>query len=185
MDKTYLKNGVTEVHSIGQIVYSFDRSVSTKKPHHNSGVTELNLQGNLPISKQELAVKVKEAFEVKKLSFVDVVIGLGVSPTTIRRICRTLGIGRYSDQIPSELRSNSSQQPYGWKSANGVLEKESSEWQCVELMFQFRSQGLSLHKIAAELTHRKIPTKNGGRWFAKSVYQILKFNEKFLKTQPN
>jgi hypothetical protein len=83
------------------------------------------------------------------------------------------------------MRSNSSQQPYGWKSVNGVLEKELAEWRCIELMFQFRQQGLSLHKIAAELTHRKVPTKNGGRWFAKSISQILKFNEKFLINQPN
>ena len=176
---------MTEFHSIGQIAYSFDSSIPTLNCHHNLNQYYLNLKGNLPLSKQELAAKIKEAFEVEKHSFVEVVIGFGVSPTTVRRICRTFGIGRYSDQIPSELRSNSSQQPYGWKSANGVLEKEPTEWQCVELMFQLRSQGLSLHKIAAELTHRNIPTKNGGRWFAKSVSQILKFNEKFLKTQPN
>ena len=180
-----VKNGVTEFQSIGQIAYSFDRPISTTNSHHNLGRFYSNLQGKLPLSKQELAAKIEEAFEVEKLSFVDVVISLGVSPTTVRRICRTLGIGRYSDQIPSELRSNSSQQPYGWKSVNGVLEKEPSEWRCVELMFQFREQGLSLHKIAAELTHRKIPTKNGGKWFAKSISQILKFNEKFLINKPN
>lgn len=178
-------NGVTEFHSIGQIAYSFDRPVFTKSQYHKSDLTRVNLQGNLPLSKHELAIKIKEAFEVEKLSFVEVVLGFGVSPTTVRRICRTLKIGRYSDQIPSELRSNSSQQPYGWKSVNGILEKDPTEWRCVELMFQFRNQGLSLHKIAAELTHRKIPTKNGGRWFAKSISQILKFNEKFLNNQPN
>ncbi|MCM0607270.1 MAG: recombinase family protein [Xanthomonadaceae bacterium] len=176
---------MTEFQSIGQIAYSFDRPISTTNSHHNLGRFYSNLQGNLPLSKQELAAKIKEAFEVEKLSFVDVVLDLGVSPTTIRRICRTLEIGRYSDQIPSELRSNSSQQPYGWKSVNGVLEKEPSEWRCVELMFQLREQGLSLHKIAADLTHRKIPTKNGGRWFSKSISQILKFNEKFLNNQTN
>ena len=115
----------------------------------------------------------------------ETILTLGVSLTTVLRVCRTLKIGRYSDQIPSEMRSNSSQQPYGWKSVNGVLEKEPSEWRCVELMSQLREQGLSLHKIAAELTHRKVPTKNGGRWFAKSISQILKFNEKSLINQPN
>ena len=52
-------------------------------------------------------------------------------------------------------------------------------------MFKLREQGRSLHKIVAELTHRKVPTKNGGRWFAKSISQILKFNEKFILNHPN
>jgi hypothetical protein len=145
----------------------------------------LKLNHKIKYSKAKLEALVRECIEVKKLTFVETIITLGVSLTTVLRICRTIKIGRYSDQIPSEMRSNSSQQPYGWKSVNGVLEKELKEWQCVELMFQLREQGLSLHKIAAELTHRKVPTKNGGRWFAKSISQILKFNEKFLINQPN
>ena len=136
-------------------------------------------------SKAKLEALVRDCIEVKKLSFVETIITLGVSLTTVLRVCRTLKIGRYSDQISSGMRSNSSQQPYGWKSVNGVLEKEPNEQQCVELMFQLRTQGLGLHKIAAELTHRKIPTKNGGKWFATSISQILKFNEKFLINKPN
>ncbi len=145
----------------------------------------LKLNHKIKYSKAKLEALVRECIEVKKLTFVETIITLGVSLTTVLRVCRTIKIGRYSDQIPSEMRSNSSQQPYGWKSVNGVLEKELAEWRCVELMFQLREQGLSLHKIAIELTHRKVPTKNGGRWFAKSISQILKFNEKFILNQPN
>ncbi len=145
----------------------------------------LKLNHKIKYSKAKLEALVRECIEVKKLTFVETIITLGVSLTTVLRVCRTLKIGRYSEQIPCGMRSNSSQQPYGWKSVNGILEKEPSEWQCVELMFQLRHQGFSLHKIAAELTHRKVPTKNGGRWFAKSISQILKFNEKFLINQPN
>jgi hypothetical protein len=153
-----------------------------------SGATIANsskLNQKVTYSKAKLEALVRDCIEVKKLSFTDTILELGVSLTTVLRVCRTLKIGRYSDQIPKTLISNSSQQPYGWKSVNGVLEKEPREWQCVELMFKFRKQGLSLHKIAAELTHRKIPTKNGGKWFAKSISQILKFNEKFLNNQPH
>ena len=170
---------MTEVTSADQIAYSFDLPVATTKSHYHNGKDSLKLQGKLPKSKVELAALIKDAFEVRKLSFVEVILELGVSPTTVRRICRTLKIGRYSDEIPSELKSNSSQQPYGWKSVNGILEKEPSEWQCVEIMFHLHEGGLSLHKIAAELTQRGIPTKNGGRWFAKSISQILKFNKRF------
>lgn len=145
----------------------------------------LKLKQKIKHSKAKLEALVSDCMVTRNLSFVDTILELGVSPTTVRRICRTLKIGRYNDQIPSEHRSNSSQQPYGWKSINGVLEKEPNEWRCVELMYQLRSQGLSLHKIAAELSHRKVPTKNGGKWFAKSISQILKFNEKFLINQPH
>lgn len=62
----------------------------------------------------------------------------------------------------------------------GVLEKDPTEWSRVEMMFKLRQQGQSLHRIAAELTRQKVPTKNGGQWFAKTISQILKFNEQFL-----
>ncbi len=76
----------------------------------------------LPITKQKLGELVREYIEVKKMSFVDTVLYLGVSPTTVRRICRTLKIGRYRDQISGEIRANSSQVPFGWNSVNGFLE---------------------------------------------------------------
>ncbi|MCM0607259.1 MAG: recombinase family protein [Xanthomonadaceae bacterium] len=162
------------------IFITFKIELSSSFSSSPTPANSLKLNHKIKYSKAKLEALVRECIEVKKLSFVETIIALSVSPTTVRRICRTIKIGRYSDQIPSGMRSNSSQQPYGWKSVNGILEKEPSEWRCVELMFQLRQDGLSLHKVAAELTHRKVPTKNGGRWFAKSISQILKFNEKFL-----
>lgn len=180
-----VKNGVTHWNKVEPIFIPFRLNLTVKFATNSTASNSLKLKQKMAYSKAKLEALVRECIEAKKLSFTDTVLELGVSPTTVRRICRTLKIGRYSDQIPLERRSNSSQQPYGWKSVNGILEKEPSEWQCVKLMHQLREQGMSLHKIAAELTDRKIPTKNGGRWFAKSISQILKFNEKFLIKQPN
>jgi hypothetical protein len=179
------KNGVTHWLKVEPIFIPIKKQIYSNFSNSSIAANSLKLSHKNKYSKSKLETLIYECVVVKKLTFVEIIVTLGVSLTTVLRVCRTLKIGRYSDQIPLELRSNSSQQPYGWKSMNGVLEKEPDEWRCVELMFQFRNQGLSLHKIAAELTHLKIPTKNGGRWFAKSVSQILKFNEKFLKTQPN
>jgi hypothetical protein len=176
---------VTHWLKVEPIYISFKLALNAVFSSDQIAANSPKLKHKIKYSKAKLEALVRECIEVKKLSFVETIITLGVSLTTVLRVCRTLKIGRYSDQIPSEMRSNSSQQPYGWKSVNGILEKEPSEWRCVELMFQLRHQGFSLHKIAAELTHRKISTKNGGRWFAKSVSQILKFNEKFLINQPN
>ncbi len=178
-------NGVTDWSKVEPIFIPIQTLVKSKFSSTSNPANLLTTSQKSNYSKAKLEALIRECIEVKKLTFVEIIVTLGVSLTTVLRVCRTLKIGRYSEQIPSELRSNSSQQPYGWKSMNGVLEKDPDEWHCVELMFQLRSQGLSLHKIAAELTHLKMPTKNGGRWFAKSVSQILKFNEKFHNNQPN
>lgn len=130
----------------------------------------------LPISKQKLGELVREFMEIKKMSFVDTVMHLGVSSTTVRRICRTLKIGRYRVQTPGEIRANSSQVPFGWNSVNGFLEKNPEESCCVEMIFKFREEGKSLHWIANEMTRMGVKTKNGGKWYAKTVRQILVFN---------
>ncbi len=124
-------------------------------------------------------VLVRECIEVKKLTFIDTVIKLGVSPTTVRRVCRTLKIGRYREQNASDHLSNSSQVPFGWKSVNGFLEKDPVEWGWIEQMQQFRREGKSLHWTAKQMELLGVKTKNGGRWHAKTVSQILKYNQGF------
>lgn len=175
-------NGVTLWSKVEPITLEFSEEISITLKSNEIGSNAATLHRNHTYSKAKLHELVRECFEVKKLSFTDTIIELGVSPTTVRRVCRTLKIGRYQVEIPLGLRSNSSQVPYGWKSVLGVLEKEPREWRCVEMMYKLQEQGKSLHKIAAELTRREVPTKNGGKWFAKTVSQILKFNSKFLGT---
>ncbi len=174
---------MTEWVKIEPVVIPISRSALDKLYSDPIAANPSKVKDKIKHSKARLEALVRECIEGRKLSFTDTVLELGVSPTTVRRVLRTIKIGRYNEQIPSELRSNSSQQPYGWKSVNGILEKQPSEWRCVELMFKLRSQGLSLHKIAAHLNAQKIPTKNHGQWHAKSVSQTLKFNEKFLINQ--
>lgn len=103
--------------------------------------------------------------------------------TTVRRVCRTLEIGPYAPSGPGIKRS-SAQCPFGWTSQKCRLVKDAAEWRWVERMAALRQAGSSLHEIARHLTDLKVPTKNGGRWFARTVSQILKFNElHFNKSQ--
>jgi len=139
----------------------------------------------MSITDQKLAEIVRECIEVRKLSLTETVLVLGVSPTPIRRICRTLKIGRYREQIPSDIRSKSSQVPYGWNSVNGFLEKNPGEWIHVEQMQQFRLEGRSFHWIAAEMARLGVKTKNRGKWFANTVSQILRFNFTHFPTKTN
>ena len=43
-------------------------------------------------------------------------------------------------------------------------------------MQQFRREGKSLHWIARQMELLGVKTKNGGRWYAKTVSQILELN---------
>lgn len=67
--------------------------------------------------------------------------------------------------------------PYGRDLASdGVaLVENTSERDTLGLIAQWRSAGMSLRKIAAELTRRAIPTKNGGTvWCHATVARIVK-----------
>ena len=181
--KRHSKFGVSLWAKVEPIEIPFSKLLEPKGSASQMDANPLKTNRKHPYSKVRLDALIKDCIEVKKLSFTDTVIALAVSPTTVRRVCRTLKLGRYRDEVPSELRSNSSQTPYGWKVHLGLLEKDPAEWRNVEFMFRVRNLGFSLHEIAAELTKRNIPTKNGGKWFAKSVSQILKRNAKHLTTR--
>lgn len=64
--------------------------------------------------------------------------------------------------------------PYGYNREGDSLTENGQELQAVQLILELREQGLSMAKIAAELTARKIPTKTGGKWYASTVNYILK-----------
>lgn len=59
-----------------------------------------------------------------------------------------------------------------------VLKRELdvSEQKIIGRMREARRDGVSLHAIARALTSEGVPTKNGGRWYAKSISQILECN---------
>lgn len=109
---------------------------------------------------------------------------LGVSLSTVRRVCRTHKIGNYSAS-QKEIVSRSSQAPFGWDVIQGRLQQNKEEWEWVLEIHRLRNLGTSLHKIADTLTSQKVATKNGGSWFAKTVSQILNFNNQYLSNSAN
>jgi len=44
-------------------------------------------------------------------------------------------------------------------------------------MQQFRQSGKSYHWIARHMELLGVKTKNGGKWYAKTISQILKYNQ--------
>jgi len=63
--------------------------------------------------------------------------------------------------------------PYGFRREGDRLFPVEEELHILEVMQDFRSQGKSYQWIATYLTERKIPTKNGGKWYPATVRRML------------
>jgi DNA invertase Pin-like site-specific DNA recombinase len=63
--------------------------------------------------------------------------------------------------------------PYGFARDGDNLVPVEAEQKTLELIFELRARGYSLHKIARTLEARGIPTKRGGRWAAATVRKLL------------
>lgn len=135
-------------------------------------------------SRDNIANEICRLVSDKKMEIEAISTQLGVSLSTVRRVCRTRKIGNYS-VASDRIVSHSSQAPFGWAVTQGQLHKNEKEWEWVVEMHRLRSLGTSLHKIADTLTSQDVATKNGGRWFAKTVSQILTFNRPHLTSSAN
>lgn len=74
--------------------------------------------------------------------------------------------------------------PYGWQNhyteqnakgewINGKLIPNEREQVIISQIKAYRNHNLSLGKIAEDLNNRKIPSKKGGKWSAKTVADVL------------
>jgi DNA invertase Pin-like site-specific DNA recombinase len=63
--------------------------------------------------------------------------------------------------------------PFGYDREGDALSANPQELQIVTLIQAWREEGLSLGKIARELTRRRIPTKRGGAWYPATVKYLL------------
>lgn len=61
----------------------------------------------------------------------------------------------------------------GYKVCDGKLEKVEAEMVVVDRIRAMREQGLTLRAIAGALNDEGIPTKRGGKWYAKTVSNII------------
>jgi hypothetical protein len=119
----------------------------------------------------------------KKLSMKVAAARLKMPLTTVRRLCRTLQIGRFSPDIDKSKLSTASQIPYGWSiEPNGVLVENAEEMKWISVMGEMRQDGKSLRDRAKFLKSNGVKTKNRGQWHAKTISLILKRNiDKYTK----
>lgn len=117
-------------------------------------------------------------FYVKKgLSLNQIAQKLEISRDLVRKILRRAGVPILSKRRQLDLTG---QTPYGWKKEMGRLVPHVAEQKVINRFATARAEGISLHSIARILNEEAVPTKNGGRWHARSVSQILESNERFM-----
>lgn len=128
------------------------------------------------INSVELKAKLERLLGRKRLSLEQAATEVGVSVTTVRRVCGTFGLGRYAPSASRKARlSRSSQVPFGWVSDKGVLREAPAEMKWVRTARDMRAKGQSYHAITRHYNERGVPTNNGGRWHAKTMTMDSKF----------
>jgi len=73
----------------------------------------------------------------------------------------------------SRNRTHPGQLPFGYDYKNYRLVKNQAEQGIIRLMQNGQAEGLSLRQIAAQLSERLVPSKDGGAWQANTVRLIL------------
>ncbi|OQW47624.1 MAG: hypothetical protein A4S09_15030 [Proteobacteria bacterium SG_bin7] len=157
--------------------FNIDIPIEISKSQNQYKASKLKVISTIPRS--DVTTEIQRLADSEKMEMNAISAKLGVSLSTVRRVCRTHKIGNYSFQS-TKIVSRSSQVPFGWDVAQGRLQQNPKEWAWVLEIQRLRGSGTSLHKIADFLASQKVATKNGGKWFAKTVSQILKFNRQHL-----
>lgn len=88
-------NGVTAYANVELFIIEFSHRIKPAARLQINDPNNLKLKNKIPTSREKLTELVKVCIDTKKMSFVDTILYLGVSPSTIRRVCRTLKIGNY------------------------------------------------------------------------------------------
>lgn len=122
-------------------------------------------------------VEVPRLYVEEKLSLKQIAVRQGISRVLVRRLLREAGIEPEPKRRTLDLTG---QTPFGWKRDRDRLVPHVAEQRIITRMEEARRNGLSLHGIARAFIAEGVGTKNGGRWHAKSVSQILKCNARLL-----
>ncbi len=84
--------------------------------------------------------EIERLFRVEKLPLEAISEKLKVSLTTVRRVCRTLGLGRYGfGEDDRSFIARSSQTPFGWNVEQGILRVNPTEMKWVNKARELRT----------------------------------------------
>ena len=155
----------------------FDVDISVSQAPRRFGDKSRENKDKFGMDRVAAKAELERLLSGEKLTFEAAAVRLKMSATTVRRWCRTLGIGRYArDELKSGRQSTSSQIPFGWSAEHGLLKEKPEEAKWVLSAQKMRAAGESFGSIAKHFQTMGVATKNGGRWHAKTIWQILEFN---------
>lgn len=101
-------------------------------------------------------------------SLVDVSKITGVASTTI---FNTMKRNRLKRRSPQEARKTNP--PFGYSWLSGKLVVNPVEYKTVQLIRDLHEYGMRPYHIEKHLNKQKIPTRNGGKWFARIITNII------------
>jgi len=130
-------------------------------------------------------VQIPALYMQERLSLKQISERLGVSRDLVRQ---TLKRAQVKVQSTRRALDMTGQTPFGWKREKGRLVPHVTEQKLIARMVEGRRSGLSLHAIARAFNAENVQTKNGGRWHAKSISQILECSARLMEvylTQSN
>lgn len=147
----------------------------TKKPVPGSYLVDIF---NHSLCKElDFNVEIPRLYVSEHLSLKQIADRFRISRDAVRKVLRDNRVKIQSSRRALDLTG---QTPFGWRREKGRLVPHVSEQKLIARMTEARRTGLSLHAIARAFNDEKVATKNGGRWHAKSISQILECNARLL-----
>ncbi len=128
---------------------------------------------------KDFEVEIPRLYQRNKLSLKQIADKLGVSRDVVRKVLKEQKIKIIPTRRTLDLTG---QTPFGWKKELRVLVPHLAEQRIISRMVEARHNRLSLHAIARAFNEEQVRTKNGGRWHAKSISQILECNARLMES---
>ncbi|MGK5081662.1 recombinase family protein [Bdellovibrionota bacterium FG-1] len=153
-------------------------SQSTEQTKNRSPGTYLVDTFNHSLCRElDFEVQIPALYVQERLSLKQISARLGVSRDLVRE---TLKRAKVKVQSTRRALDMTGQTPFGWKREKGRLVPHVAEQKLIARMVEGRRSKLSLHAIARAFSAENVQTKNGGRWHAKSISQILECNARLM-----
>lgn len=133
------------------------------EPHHPHEIIDL-----FPSIKSRIIKKCVPLYE-KGYSLADVSKMTGVASSSIFNTMKKNRLKRRSRNEPRKTNP-----PFGYSWLSGKLVINPVEYKTVVLIRDLHESGMRPYQIEKYLNERKIPTRNGGKWFARIITNILK-----------
>lgn len=132
------------------------------EPHHPHEIIDI-----FPSIKSRIIKKCVPLYE-KGYSLAQTSEITGVASTSIFKVMKTLKRKRRSSQ-----KARKTNPPFGYSWLSGKLVINPVEYKTILLIRDLHESGMLPYQIEKYLNEQKVPTRNGGKWFARIITNII------------